>query len=158
MAIAYKAIPVAEVCYIFEITHWLALGRIPECIYDESGHEKRLSPDEHADHFEPFFEAEIFLDEDEISQFLPGVELSEYYDAQTENYGGTAEEIIIQSNELLERFEDTMDSELQAELAEKRDSDIKRAKVVQWLTSISKPIDRLVDRKPKERLSAGIRQ
>lgn len=104
MAIAYKAVPLAEVCYIFEVTHWLALGRLPEFSYDENGHEARLSPSEHDDHFEPIFDDSAFLDEDEVSTFLPEVNVSEYFDAQTEDYGGNPEEIIAEANEFFDRL------------------------------------------------------
>lgn len=145
MAIAYRAVPLAEVCYIFEVTHWLALGKLPEFMYDQNGHEARLSPTEHDDHFEPILDAQAYLDEDEVSTFLPGVKQSEYFDGLSEDYAGTPDEIIAKAHEFFDRLNDGMDSEELLRLSEHRDDELKRAEVVRWFRSIEKPVDRLLD-------------
>lgn len=145
MAIAYKAIPLAEVCYIFEVTHWLALGILPEMSYDDNGHEARLSSDEHDDHFEPIFDDTVFLDEDEVSEFLPGIKASEYFDAQSESFGGSPEEIVAQANDFFDRVVTNTAPEDRASLVEHRDSELNRAEIVRWLRDIKRPVERRID-------------
>ena len=145
MAIAYKAVELAEACYIFEVTHWIALKQLPEFSPDENGNEVRVDPKAHDDHYEPLFDSSPFLTEEEIAAFLPDIEPEKYIAAQIDCYGRTSSEIRISLEEFLQRFTNENDDDLHQMLKEHKEKALAEADSAEWLEATSKPIFRLLD-------------
>lgn len=129
MAIAYRAVPLAEVCYIFEAIHWLAIGRLPEIVSDRKGDEARISKTYRDDYFsEPAVDSDLILNEDEVSTLLPSIEYSSYLERMFEKKEfDTPEKMIEQANFRFERFTERVRPEHKADLRKGLEEELARA-------------------------------
>lgn len=145
MGTTYKAAQLSEVCYIFEVAEWIALGRLPEVTFGSDGQEARKSPRMHEDNFEPTIENELYLDSDEVAFFLPKLNAADYFAALGKSGGPEADKTVEEIDREFSLPDGITDPEILEGIARERASRLEQAEYARRFLSISKPVCRLVD-------------